>query len=90
MSLVLTFYDGEDDIVVDQLLPELANLLLLLQDLRLLSALLLGQVLHILSPLFITDQRTSVYSNYNLPPTLSFSKLSGFLGIWVFWVFWVL
>ena len=44
--LMLTLYDCEDDIVVDQLLPELPNSLLLLNDLRLLSSLFLGQVLH--------------------------------------------
>ena len=43
---MLTLYDCEDDIVVDQLLPELPNPLLLLNDLRLLSSLFLGQVLH--------------------------------------------
>ena len=42
----LTFDDGEDDVVVDELLPELANFSLFLDDLRLLGALLLGQVLH--------------------------------------------
>jgi len=43
---VLTLDDGEHDVVVDELLSELANLLLLLQDLRLLRPLLLRQVLH--------------------------------------------
>ena len=42
----LTLDDGEDDVVVDELLAELVDLLLLLEDLRLLRALLLRQVLH--------------------------------------------
>ena len=42
----LTLDDGEDDVVVDELLAELVDLLLLLKDLRLLRALLLREVLH--------------------------------------------
>ena len=42
----LTLNDRENDVVVDELLAELVNLLLLLEDLSLLRALLLRQVLH--------------------------------------------
>ena len=42
----LTFDDGKNDVVVDELLPELADFSIFLKDLRLLSALLLRQVLH--------------------------------------------
>ena len=44
---VLTLDDGEDNIIVNELLSKLTNLLLFLDNLRLLCALLLGQVLHI-------------------------------------------
>ena len=43
---LLTFDDGKDDVVVDELLPELANFGIFLNDLRLLGALFLRQVLH--------------------------------------------
>ena len=43
---LLTFDDGKDDVVVDELLPELANFGIFLNDLRLLRALFLRQVLH--------------------------------------------
>ena len=45
---MLTLYDCEDDVVVDELLSELPDSLLLLDDLRLLRSLFLGQVLHFL------------------------------------------
>ena len=43
---LLTFDNGKDDVVVDELLPELANFGIFLNDLRLLRALFLRQVLH--------------------------------------------
>ena len=47
MMLLLTLDDGENNVVIDELLSELLNPLLFLDDLRLLCALLLRQVLHI-------------------------------------------
>ena len=44
---VLTLDDGEDNIIVNELLSKLTYLLLFLDNLRLLCALLLRQVLHI-------------------------------------------
>ena len=46
-TLLLTLDDCEDDVVIDELLPELANFLLFLDNLGLLRAFFLGQVLHI-------------------------------------------
>ena len=59
-----TLDDCENDVVIDELLPELANLLLFLDDLGLLCAFFLGQVLHI-----------SITEKYNINVTYLFKLL---------------
>ena len=46
-GFTLTLDDREDDIVVGEVLSEYTGLLLLLEDLSLLSPTLLGQILHL-------------------------------------------
>ena len=76
-KVILTLDNGEDNVIVDELLSELSNPLLFLDNLRLLSALLLGQVLHI----SITETlfKSIKLFIYNFSDHLKFHGVLGFI-----------